>query len=200
MNFLAHLYLSSGVEDIMIGNFIGDSVKGKAYLDYRPKIQQGIILHRKIDELTDNHEITKKLSRLFRSEYRKYSGIVIDIFYDHFLSKNWSTYSDMDLKSFIKKSHKVLLKNIAVLPTRVQTFLPIMVAKNRLYSYSKIEGLKIALDRMAKYTSLPAASNFAIKTLHDNYEEFNQKFILFFDDIIQSVETESELIAKQYSI
>lgn len=199
MNFLAHLFLSGGVEDLMIGNFIADSVKGKAYLNYRPGIQQGILLHRKIDELTDSHYITKKLGRLFKSEYRKYSGIVIDIFYDHFLSKNWNEFTDIDLKSFIKKSHNVLLKNIAVLPLRVQTFLPIMVAKNRLYSYSKIEGLKTALDRMAQYTSLPAATDFAIITLENNYEYFDKNFLIFFNDIILQVEEESAIIALRYS-
>ncbi len=200
MNFLAHLFLSGGVEDLMIGNFIADSVKGKAYLDYRPGIQQGIILHRKIDELTDNHAITRELSQLFKSKYQKYSGIVIDIFYDHFLSKNWNEFTDIELKRFIKTSHKVLLKNIAILPLRVQTFLPIMIAKNRLYSYSKIKGLKIALDRMAQYTSLPAATDFAITTLKKNYEYLDKNFLIFFKDIIQQVEEETVVIVKQYSV
>jgi acyl carrier protein phosphodiesterase len=165
MNFLAHLYLSGNDKDIMIGNFIADSVKGKAYLKYRNGIQHGILLHRKIDELTDNHKITKELSLLLKSHFRRYAGVVIDVFYDHFLSKNWDKYSDTSLKNFIKKSHGILLKSIGVLPPQVQGFLPIMIAKNRLYSYSKIEGLRDALERMAQYTSLPEASDFAIATL-----------------------------------
>ncbi len=198
MNFLAHLYLSGDDKDIMIGNFIADSVKGKAYLKYRNGIQHGILLHRKIDELTDNHRITKDLSNLFKSHFHRYSGIIIDVFYDHFLCKNWDNYSEISLKSFIKKSHGILLKNIRVLPPQVQGFLPIMIAKNRLYSYSKIEGLKDALERMAQYTSLPEGSDFAIATLKNNYEYFNQQFLIFFDEMIESVAEESKLIAKQH--
>ncbi|MDF1546623.1 MAG: ACP phosphodiesterase [Bacteroidales bacterium] len=199
MNFLAHLYLSGNDNDILIGNFIADSVKGKAYQIYRPKIQQGIILHRKIDELTDNHIITKDLASLFKPGYQKYSGIVIDIFYDHFLSKNWNKFSDVKLEDFIKRCHKVLLKNITILPPKVQGFLPIMVATNRLLSYSKLEGLKISLERMAKYTSLPEASIFAIKTLKVNYDYFNESFLSFFADIIQSVEVEYKAIAELFT-
>lgn len=185
--------------DILIGNFIADSVKGKAYQQFRPRIQQGILLHRKIDELTDNHKITKELANLFRPGYQKYAGIVIDIFYDHFLSINWSHYSSVTLENFIKKCHRVLLKNIAILPSKVQGFLPIMVATNRLLSYSKLEGLKTSLERMAKYTSLPEASVFAIETLNANYEFFNKNFLLFFDDIIKSVEIEQRVIEAHYT-
>ncbi len=199
MNFLAHLYLSGEDKDLMIGNFIADWVKGKAYLSYRPGIQHGILLHRKIDELTDNHQITKELGQLFKTGFQKYSGIVIDIFYDHFLSKNWNNYSDISLKNFIKKCHNLLLKNIMILPSKVQSILPIMITKNRLLSYSKIEGLKDALERMAQYTSLPAESDFAIETLEDNYEYFDEQFLIFFDEIIKSVAEESRLIAQHYS-
>lgn len=198
MNFLAHLYLSGNDNDILIGNFIADSVKGKAYQNFRPKIQQGIILHRKIDELTDNHIITKDLASLFKPGYQKYSGIVIDIFYDHFLSKNWNKFSEIKLENFIKRCHKVLLLNLAILPSKVQGFLPIMIATNRLMSYSKIEGLKTSLERMAKYTSLPEASNFAIKTLNANYDYFNKSFLSFFEDIIQQVEIEYKTIVEQF--
>lgn len=184
MNYLAHLYLSFDIEEIIVGNFIGDAVKGKSYLNYRQGIQNGIMLHRKIDKFTDEHNISKQISKLFMPEYRKYSGIVVDIIYDYYLCQNWNKYNKTaDLQSFIKNIHQILLKNYNILPTKMKSFLPIMIAKNRLYSYSSLEGIKDSLYRMSKYTSLPNAADFAIKTLKENNNFINQKFLLFFDQL-----------------
>jgi len=197
MNFLAHLYLSGDDSEIKIGNFIADSVKGKAHQNYSPKIQQGILLHRKIDEFTDKHQITKNLSFLFKSNYNRHSGIVMDVFYDHFLCQNWEKYNNVPIHQYINQCYKILLKNYMILPPQVRTFLPIMIAKNRLLSYSKIEGLENALQIMAKYTSLPAESNFAIEVLNINYQLINQQFLLFFDELILHVKNELETYEPQ---
>ncbi len=200
MNFLAHLYLSGNDNEIKIGNFIADSVKGKAHQNFSPKIQQGILLHRKIDEFTDKHQITKELSLLLKSNYNRHSGVVIDVFYDHFLSYNWIKYSDIPIHTYIKNCHKILLKNFIILPAQVKTFLPIMIAKNRLLSYSNIDGLENALQLMAKYTSLPAESSFAIEVLNKNYQFINQQFLIFFDELILHVENELELYESKRDI
>lgn len=197
MNFLAHLYLSKEIEDIMVGNFIADSIKGKAYQNFRPGIQHGILLHRKIDQITDQHRITKELSALFKEKYQRYSGIVVDIFYDHFLSQNWDKFSETSIIQFINKSYNVLLKNFSILPPKVKSFLPLMIAQNRLLSYTKIEGLRKALERMSKYTSLPDASNFAIETLTENFNLFNERFIIFFNELIDETNKEHDLISKK---
>ena len=94
MNFLAHIYLSGDDPELKIGNFIADAVKGKKYTTYPQKIQEGIILHRKIDSFTDAHPIVKKsASRLF-SKYGHYNSVIVDILYDHFLAKNWKAHED----------------------------------------------------------------------------------------------------------
>jgi acyl carrier protein phosphodiesterase len=197
MNFLAHLYLSGEDNDIKLGNFIADSVKGKAYQKFSAKIQQGILLHRKIDEFTDKHQITKDLSLLLKSNYLRHSGIVIDIFYDHFLCINWLNYSDTQLNIYINHCYKILLLNFMILPVQIRTFLPILIAKNRLLSYSEIEGLESALKTMAKHTSLPAESTFAIEVLKNNYELFNQQFLIFFNELILFVNEELEIYEKK---
>lgn len=191
MNYLAHLYLSFDIEEIIVGNFIGDAVKGKSYLNYRQGIQNGIMLHRKIDKFTDEHNISKQISKLFMPEYRKYSGIVVDIIYDYYLCWNWEKYNKQEnLQNFIRNKHKILLKNYSILPAKMKTFLPIMIAKNRLYSYSNLEGIKNSLYQMSKYTSLPNAADFAIKTLKENHNFINDNFLVFFDEIIEFALTE----------
>jgi acyl carrier protein phosphodiesterase len=197
MNFLAHLYLSGNDNEIKIGNFIADSVKGKAHQNYSPKIQQGILLHRKIDEFTDKHRITKELSLLLKSNYNRHSGVVVDIFYDHFLSYNWTKYSDIPLINFINHCYKILLKNIFILPANVRKFLPIMIAQNRLLSYSNVDGLENALKIMARHTSLPSESNFAIEVLNSNFQHINRQFIIFFDELIVHVDNEIKVYENQ---
>ena len=198
MNFLAHLYLSGNDSDIMIGNFIADSVKGKAYKKYRPKIQQGILLHRKIDEFTDHHQITKNLKSLLVKAYSKHSGIVIDIFYDHFLSINWQNFSSKSLESFIKVCHHIILKNIFTLPSEIKAYLPFFIMHKRLQSYSRIEGIENVLEVMSKYTSLPSETKSAIRILNEHYSLFNESFMIYFKELIYMVNEEldkgSELI------
>jgi acyl carrier protein phosphodiesterase len=88
MNFLAHLYLSGDDKDVMLGNLIADSVKGKDYLAYRPGIQEGILLHRKIDHFTDEHPVVERSKHLLRPKYHKFAGVVTDMFYDPTTGRN----------------------------------------------------------------------------------------------------------------
>jgi acyl carrier protein phosphodiesterase len=199
MNFLAHLYLSANDDDIKTGNFIGDSVKGRAFLKYKLKVQQGILLHRKIDRFTDTHLVTKEISMLLKEKYGRYSGIVIDVFYDHFLSINWIKYSNVPLNIFVNSCYKALVKNFLILPAQVRNFLPILIAKNRLLSYLKLDGIENALITMSKYTSLPNESDFALEVIEANYQYINNQFLLFFDEVLEYTNTEIALFEKEKS-
>ncbi|MGB5646129.1 MAG: ACP phosphodiesterase, partial [Muriicola sp.] len=101
MNFLAHIFLSFGDKEISIGNFIADSIRGNKYTHLPATIQKGIILHREIDTFTDAHPIHKKSSKRLHPTQGHYSGVVIDVFYDHFLAKNWAQYSEEPLETFV---------------------------------------------------------------------------------------------------
>ncbi len=91
MNFLAHIYLSGNQERVMIGNFIGDFVKGKAWEEFDSAIQRGILLHREIDRYTDDHEVVIKTKERLRPKYHHYAPVISDVFYDHFLASLWKT-------------------------------------------------------------------------------------------------------------
>ena len=190
MNFLAHLYLSGNNEKLMVGNFIGDYIKGQKYKNYSGAVKQGILLHRQIDTFTDSHLKFREAKKLLVSEFGLYSGVVIDLFYDHLLAKNWSEYSNISLRDFTKKAHSVLLSNFFILPKRVQGFLPIIVHKRRLESYATIDGIEKALEIMGNYTTLPKKSGIAVKILKSNLPYFENNFICFMKDIISFVENE----------
>lgn len=189
MNFLAHIYLSGDIDEVKIGNFIGDYVKGRAFHIYPENIKNGILLHRFIDSFTDTNIHTIDAKQLFAPKYRKYSGIVIDIIYDHFLASNWSKYSYTPLEEFIADFHDLLIRSNEMLPKEVQEFVPKLIENNRLYSYREIGGIWSVLKTMPKYTSLPDHTDFAIETLKNNYEFLKQNFFLFFTDIIYYIKT-----------
>lgn len=184
MNFLAHIYLSGDNEQVKIGNFMADSIKGKKYLKYPADIQKGIILHRAIDYYTDTHPVFKQSTQRLFSGYSHYSGIIVDIFYDHFLAANWKNYSNIPLKEYTFEFYDLLENNFEVLPPKVKNFLPYMLEDNWLLSYADIEGIKKVLAGMHRRTGRKSNMHLAVKELKDYYEEFEKEFELFFKDII----------------
>lgn len=188
MNYLAHLYLSGNSEKMIVGNFIGDYVKGRKYQDFPDEISKGILLHRQIDSFTDTHKLTKEAKVLFRAEFGLYSGIVVDFFYDHFLAKNWSSYSPVSLRTFAKQMHAILLSNFRFLPTRVQGFLPFLIQNKRLESYASVDGIIQSLKIMGNYSSVPSKSEEAKIILLENYTWLDEVFTSFMTDMLSFIE------------
>ena len=185
MNFLAHLYLSPEDNDIVFGNFIADSVKGKVFDTYTERIQQGILLHREIDRYTDQHEVFRQSKSRLNGKYRMYSGVIVDIFYDHFLAKYWTEYSDKELKSFVSKTYQMLVKKYKILPPRSKRILPFMIAQNWLVNYSNLDDLKRVFRGMSRRTSNSSGMLHSVDDLEEYYELFENEFRLFFPDIIK---------------
>lgn len=184
MNFLAHIYLSGDNDQIRIGNFMADSIKGKKYLKYPKDLQKGIVLHRAIDYYTDTHPVFRQSTQRLFSKYSHYSGVIVDIFYDHFLAANWKNYSDVPLKKYSLDFYKLLNENFEVLPGRVKNFLPYMINDNWLLSYSSIDGIEKVLSGMNRRTGEKSKMNEATRELMEYYPEFKAEFENFFEDII----------------
>lgn len=183
MNFLAHIYLSGQDEELIIGNFIADSIKGRKYLEFPEGIQKGIILHRAIDYYTDTHPIVRQSkSRLFGT-YGHYSGVIVDILYDHFLACNWEKYSKVPLDIFIENFYRLLQDNLEILPKNVQQFLPFMIRDNWLLSYATVKGIGRILHQMDERTNRISRMNSAVVELEAHYEDFQNEFTLFFEEL-----------------
>jgi acyl carrier protein phosphodiesterase len=197
MNFLAHLYLSGESDEIKLGNFIGDYVKGNKHQHYPAQVAFGIRLHRSIDAFTDNHPEVKACMQLLKPGYGRYSGVIVDIFFDHFLASNWHDYSPYTLRTFAKQSHAIFLANFLMLPTKVKQFLPFLIHHKRLESYAERESLYHVLEIMSKRTSLPSNSEWAMTILHQEYDQFEWLFRSFFAELTEYVEMEFSIqIAK----
>ncbi len=192
MNYLSHIYLSGESEGIILGNFIGDYVKGQQYLSYPPEVAKGIYLHRQIDSFTDSHPVINECIVKLRPAFGKHAGIVIDIFLDHLLARNWRNYSFEKLSSFTKRFHAVLLANFFLLPSQVKLFVPFLIQHKRLQSYASFEGVEKTLLIMTRHTSLPSGTAFALKILEDEYQFFDSAFNQFFPEIVHFTEKKGE--------
>lgn len=185
MNFLAHIYLSGNNDLITVGNFIADGIKGNRYTKFPIEIQKGILLHRQIDTFTDAHPTVRQSTKRLHENYGHYSGIIVDILYDHFLAKNWSTYSKIPLEVYAETFYDLLGEYFEILPVRIQKMMPHMIAGNWLLSYAKIEGIQNVLNGMNRRTKNISGMNKATIELKQFYSEFEAEFESFFEELIR---------------
>jgi acyl carrier protein phosphodiesterase len=184
VNFLAHIYLSFDDPQITLGNFMADSIRGRDYLQFPERIQKGVLLHRAIDTFTDTHPITRKSSKRLHSRYRHYSMVIVDIYYDHFLARNWDSYSDISLESFTDNFYILLEENLHLMPETVQLMTPYMITDNWLLSYRELDGIHRVLKGLNRRTGLKSGMDQAMEELEDFYGEFQTEFTAFFDELI----------------
>lgn len=190
MNFLAHIFLSGDNEELMIGNFIADFVKGKKKDDYPPQIRKGIELHRSIDDFTDHHSLTAVSKDRLRPKYGKYSGVIVDLYYDHFLAKDFSRYSDLTLKEYSEKTYSVINRYHTWLPEGVRYFLPFMIERNWLLNYATVEGVGRALAGLSRRVSFENKMDESVTDLREQYSDFEDDFNRFFPELITFVATQ----------
>ncbi len=184
MNYLAHIYLSGDNDLITIGNFIADGIKGKSYKKYPKDIQTGILLHRNIDTYTDAHKTVRLSTKRLHEKYGHYSGIIVDILYDHFLAKNWNKYSTVALDAYVDTFYDSLEEHYNILPSRIQKMMPYMIADNWLLSYASVDGISRVLHGMNRRTKNRSGMHEAIVELEEFYKEFENEFTVFFNELI----------------
>ena len=169
----------------MIGNFIADHIKGNNYDGFSKEIQQGIFLHREIDTFTDAHKVVRKSKRRLHERYGHYDGVIIDIFYDYFLAKNWSNYSAIPLDIYTKTINHAFSKISKNLPIKSQQFIKYMVEYNILFNYKNQEGIAKVLNGMNNRTKGKSQMNLAIEDLMNLESDLESDFVIFFKDLIE---------------
>lgn len=189
MNFLAHAYLSGGRKKILIGNFAGDFFKGRQTLrQCDPEIARGVELHRAIDAFTDAHPVVHESKSRLRAGYRHYAGVITDVFYDHFLAKDWHLHHSQPLESFAASTYETLSEFSEALPADFNRMLPYMIRGNWLVGYRDIAGVHSALSGMASRTPYESRMEYASNDLKAHHSLFRQEFRTFFPELRHFVE------------
>jgi len=164
---------------------MGDFVKGNQYQAYDRLIQIGILLHREIDSYTDQHEVVRESKDRLKDKYRHYSGVLVDVFYDHFLALNFSSFSTANLEDFVSSKYALLTARQEQLPERAQHMLPYMIKGNWLVNYQTFSGVHSSLSGMSRRTTFESKMEQAIVDLKKHHDAFNQEFLQFFPDIVR---------------
>jgi acyl carrier protein phosphodiesterase len=183
MNFLAHIYLSGSSDLIKIGNFIADGVRGNQYLTFDSQIQKGIVLHRAIDTFTDAHPLFRKCTKRLHSHYHHYSGVIVDVFFDHFLAKNWNLHSKESLEDFVQNFYISLTTYEMHLTEKAKMMQPYMIEQNWLLNYRSIDGIEKILTQMDRRTKNVSMMRNSVAELNLYYSEFEQDFTHFFAEL-----------------
>ena len=149
MNFLFHMLLSGNEDQILVGNFMGDFVKGPLAERFPERIRQGINLHRRIDSFASRSEFFQQSRRRLDSYYGLYRGVMIDLFYDHFLITEWNDWSDEPFNDYLIRTRAIITLHNDELPERLQKLVP-TVFEDLLPSYGEVSGIGRALERMSR--------------------------------------------------
>jgi len=193
LNYLAHSFLSFQNTDLIIGNFIADSIQGNRFDGLTEGIIKGIKLHRKIDVFTDSHPIFLTSKHRFSKDFDKYSGVLMDIIYDHYLAKNFEQYSSLSLQNHADGIYDILKNNYDFLPEHAKRFYGYMTERNILFHYSSIEGIQTVLTHLRNRIRNRFELQLAIPILEANYQEIEEEFFIFFKDLQAFCKEQPEL-------
>ena len=186
MNYLAHIRLAGDDPESLTGNFLGDFVKGRLAEDqYTPGIRRGIMMHRKIDAWTDSREEFRKSARLVSPLRRRWSRVMVDVFYDHILARNWGLYSDESLEEFLDRVYGAILETADVFPERAVAAARAMIKGRWLEKYASPEGLALVFERMSTRIRRKNPLAGAERELFENYDEMTRHFREFFPEAVK---------------
>lgn len=190
MNHLAHTFLSYPDEDCLIGNFLTDFLTLNELKSLEPRFLKGVDLHREIDAYTDSHPAVKECVTLLRPLQKKYTPVVIDIYFDYFLIKNWDLFHVMTLNSYIEQVYAVIEANKKFMPTKMHDRIVRMVVSDFLRSCSNSARLKTTFQFLQQRTRFDNLLHRAHEDLLYHESALNSLFLIFFPDLVTFVKSE----------
>lgn len=185
MNFLGHLYLSGHDDQVTVGNFMADAVKGRDLSRFPEGLQKGIRLHRAIDTFTDAHPVQQRGRERAHAHAGRYASVVMDLFYDHILASRWSEFHQEPLPVFTQRMYRLLERNLEVMPDRTRRMVPYMIDGDWLNSYATIEGIGWALDGLSRRVPEGGSMRGSEMVLHEHLDAYTNEFRVFLPEIIE---------------
>ena len=183
MNFLAHLLLTHHNEDWMMGNMIADFISNRDLQSLKPEVREGVMVHRKIDTFTESHESVRESIRRLHPIFHKYSPVVVDIYYDYFLSKNWRRYAALPIVEFSVDVYGTFNSRMEEVPDLMKPRLQSMISHNFLENYGTKTGIQFTFNKFQERVKFPVSFEQASDIMMVYEDEFNDEFNVFFPEI-----------------
>jgi acyl carrier protein phosphodiesterase len=185
VNYLAHLLLAKQTAESLIGNLAGDFVKGRIGDDVPRAIADGIRHHRRVDAFTDSHPSVAAFRRVLVPEHGHYARVIADVFFDHFLARDFTRYSSEPLDEFLRRVYAAIDPHIEELPGRLRSVYPRMRDEGRLESFQSVEGIRLALGGISHRLSRKPQLAPAVRFLEDDRRAgLERLFHEFFPDVM----------------
>ena len=193
MNYLAHLFLSPRSTQAVVGNLMGDFRKHVTAITLPEEVLRGIENHCRVDRFTDNHAVIGGLKHVFSGKRRRFAGIILDVAFDHFLSRHWDLFHTEQRVDYIDYLYGCLHGGRALMPPRMQHAVDYMIAEDWLGSYADLAGIDTCLNRMSKRIRFDNNLYGAIEEIQANYPELDSGFLEFFPQLIDYINLHSHL-------
>jgi acyl carrier protein phosphodiesterase len=187
MNWLAHLYLSEPTAVFRLGNLLPDLVSASALAAMPSEFQPGIQCHRRIDAYTDSHPIFRRSIQRIDPPFRRYGGVLVDVFYDHILAREWNSRAAQPLPEFATEVYRSFDAHWLTIPAEARARLQAMCATDWLCSYREIEGITLALTRIGGRLRRPVDLGAAVPSLERDYAGLRDDFAEFFPQLVAHV-------------
>ncbi len=183
MNYLAHLVLADNTPESLIGNLAGDFLRGVDPASVHPLIVPGISRHRAVDVFTDAHALAARSRARLSAHWRMFSRVLVDVFYDHFLARDFELHTGVPLGQFSRGVYAALASHPHLLPPRLASAAPIMVEHDWLQAYAHLDGVQVILGRMARRTRHGAHLADGMQDLRREYTGLEADFNEFFPQL-----------------
>ncbi|MFA3777736.1 ACP phosphodiesterase [Yersinia sp. 1652 StPb PI] len=181
MNFLAHLHLATLADSSLLGNLLADFVRGNPQDEYAPEIVAGIMMHRRVDVMTDAQPLVKEARRYFSADYRRVAPITLDVLWDHFLARNWDKLvPDYTLPGFIQHAQSQIVPHLPQTPARFQHLNAYLWRERWLERYAELPFIADVLQGMANRRPKLAALAGSFQDIEQHYQPLEQLFWAFY--------------------
>ena len=187
MNYLAHLHLSARSTQAIVGNLMGDFRKHITDTALPEDVLLGIENHCRVDRFTDSHPVIRELKHVFSSKRRRFAGIIMDVAFDHFLSRHWHGFHDDERTEFIGYVYSCLRQGSILMPPRMQHAVRYMIEEDWLGSYADLDGIDTCLNRIAHRIRFENNLYGAVEEVRQNYAGLERGFLNFFPQLIEHV-------------
>ncbi|MBI5889644.1 MAG: DUF479 domain-containing protein [Nitrosomonadales bacterium] len=155
MNFLAHALLAGDTPALIVGGVVGDWIKGTLPGALPGDLAQGVALHRAIDHFAETHPAFNRSRSRVSPERRRYAGVLVDVFYDHLLARNWAAIHSQPLDEYCEAVYGLIRERLNELPASAHPALLLMAKEDWLTSYAQIDGIADVLARMSRRARQP---------------------------------------------
>jgi acyl carrier protein phosphodiesterase len=195
LNHLAHAWLAAPDDDLMLGGLIADFLRGALDPELARGVRAGVLLHRSVDTYTDAHPQVVAARALFEPPYRRYAGILLDVWFDHLLARDWTRYGEGWLPAFSQSVQNLLTRRAAELPPRMHAFVRYLLAHDLPQRYREPRMIADVLHGLSSRLSRANPLAAALPVIEERADAIERHFAAFFPDLMAHARAERARLA-----